>query len=115
MIIPPFQIALMVLGAAAALAGLFYLDRVIPEAQRAYYRIAATLLAAAGVGVAAAGATDVAGRVHEQEGAGLAVGLVGRPGDGAVRVLRTVHAHDDGPGSCCGVHGCKPAPDVAIR
>ncbi len=48
MIIPPFQIALMVLGAAAALAGLFYLDRVIPEAQRPYYRIAATLFAAAG-------------------------------------------------------------------
>lgn len=48
MIIPPYQIALMVLGAAAVLAGLVYLDRVVPEGRRPFYRIAAAILGTGG-------------------------------------------------------------------
>lgn len=48
MIIPPFQIALMVLGAFAVLAGLAYVDRMIPETRRGLFRVPAVIALAAG-------------------------------------------------------------------
>jgi hypothetical protein len=46
--LPPFQIALIVLGAASVLAGLSYVDRLIDDARRPYYRIVAILFVLAG-------------------------------------------------------------------
>src|SRR4051812_29483708 len=46
--LPPIQVVLIVVGAFAALVGLAYLDRTIPSAQRAFYRIGVTLLVAVG-------------------------------------------------------------------
>ena len=48
MVIPPYQVALFVFGAAALLAGLFSLDRVVPADRRWLYRIFAVIAAAGG-------------------------------------------------------------------